>query len=463
MIAEPRIPVLHKMIDLISNGLLLDDAVSDKDAYQQANGYEPHGSAKELHEDNTSSEVLISGPAGTGKSRACLEKLHECALKYKNMRALIVRKTRASLSETALKTFEQDVLGRDHPMLQHQLQRQNRQRYNYPNGSEIIPGGMDKASRIMSSDFDLIFVQEATELSVDDWEALLTRLRNGKMPFQQLIADCNPDAPEHFLMKRYHADQLRLIPSVHEDNPTLYDLSAGKWTEHGEKYIAKLDALTGVRYDRLRLGLWKQAEGAVYSEFKADVHIIPSFDIPSDWRRIRVIDFGYTNPFVCQWWAVDPDGRMYLYREIYWSQRIVEDHARQILALSEGEHIEATVADHDAEDRATLERHGILTIQAIKDVTPGIQAVQARLRNAGDGKPRLFVFNNALIEIDERLADLKRPISTREEFPGYVWPKGVDGKAVKEIPVKEHDHGMDAARYGVAYLDFRPTWEAFAA
>jgi uncharacterized membrane protein len=56
------------------------------------------------------------------------------------------------------------------------------------------------------------------------------------------------------------------------------------------------------------------------------------------------------------------------------------------VALSQGEAIEATVADHDAEDRATLERYGVYTQPATKDVSPGIQAVQARLRRAGDGK-----------------------------------------------------------------------------
>jgi hypothetical protein len=34
-----------------------------------------------------------------------------------------------------------------------------------------------------------------------------------------------------------------------------------------------------------------------------------------------------------------------------------------------------------------------------------------------------------------------------------VWPKTADGRPVKEAPVKENDHGCDALRYGVVYLD----------
>ena len=44
----------------------------------------------------------------------------------------------------------------------------------------------------MSTECDMISRQEATELELADWLALTTRLRNGVMPYQQLIADCNP-------------------------------------------------------------------------------------------------------------------------------------------------------------------------------------------------------------------------------------------------------------------------------
>ena len=162
---------------------------------------------------------------------------------------------------------------------------------------------------------------------------------------------------------------------------------------------------------------------------------------------------GYTNPFVCLWLAVDPDGRLFLYRQIYRTQRIVSEHAADIHRLTGAERIEATVADHDAEDRATLANCGIPTIPAYKAVERGIQAVAARLKPAGDGKPRLFVFKGSLAERDETLAEAKKPTGIDDEWDGYVWPKGQDGKPLKEEPVKENDHALDALRYGVAYLD----------
>jgi phage terminase large subunit len=186
----------------------------------------------------------------------------------------------------------------------------------------------------------------------------------------------------------------------------------------------------------------------VYEEYDRSVHLIEPFAISKEWRRFRVVDFGYTNPFVCQWWAVDHDANMYLYREWYKTGMVVEDHAARIKQLSEPAFFEATVCDHDAEDRATLEKHGIPTVAAEKAVSVGIQAVQSRLK----GK-RLFIMRGALVDADQALLDAKRPTCTEQEIEGYMWHKGADGRPNKEEPVKVDDHGMDAMRYAVRHVD----------
>lgn len=410
--------------------------------------YQPFGAAYELFFAREP-EVVLDGPAGTGKSRALLEKLNALALKYSGMRGLIVRKTRASLTDTTLVTWEDHVK----PACDTENQQRNvRRSYKYANRSELVVGGMDKAIKIMSSEYDVIAAFEATEFFEDDWEAFTTRLRNGIMPYQQLLADCNPGPPTHWLNQRMNKGLTRRIICRHEDNPRLFG-SDGSMTPYGQDYLSKLDKLTGVRYDRLRKGKWVAAEGMVYKDWDDKVNLIEHFDPPQEWRRIRVIDFGYTNPFTCHWYAIDGDGRMYLYREIYMTRRLVEDHAKDIKRLSDGERFEATVCDHDAEDRATLEKHlGCTTLPAYKAVSPGIQAVEARIRKAPDGRPRLMFMRDTLVETDSELREAKKPANTLEELPSYVYPT-VKGKTEKEAPVKENDHGMDTTRYAVAYVD----------
>lgn len=424
--------------------------------------YEPRGAVLELFK-RRDGEILLSGAAGTGKSVGALMKVHLACLATPGVRALLVRKTHASLTSSTLVTFRQMVAA---DALSAGLLRfyggsaQEPASFKYANGSVIVVGGLDRATRLLSTEFDLAFVDEAIEVTEEDLDTIVTRLRHGRLSYQQLIMATNPGPPTHHLKLRADAGRCVMLYSVHEDNPRMWQ--DGNWTDYGRDYLAKLDTLTGARYERMRWGKWVASEGLVYENFDPAIHLVDSFAPPDDWQRWWSIDFGYTAPFVWQDWAEDPDGRLYLVREIYKTKTLVEDHAKHILSLVKDDNggwlaprPRAVLCDHDAEDRATLERHlGMSTIPAKKTVSDGIQAVQARWRPAGDGKPRLYVMRDALIERDQELADAKKPTCTAEEITAYVWavrPGAIGG--LKEEPLKQNDHGMDAMRYMVAERD----------
>lgn len=450
--------------------------------------YKPVGSALEVMKCRAKEAVLV-GPAGTGKSRAALEKLLGIGLRTPGVRMLALRKTLVSLSATGMVTWKEHVAKEaiaanivkwfgGNPTEPGQ--------YRFTNGSTLTVGGMDNPTKIMSSEYDVIYVQEATELSADEWEKCTTRLRNNRISFQQLLADCNPDKPTHWLKKRIDDGMTVGIASRHEDNPTLY--RNGSWTPSGKYYIDTLAALTGVRRLRLFLGLWAAAEGVIYDTWDDSAHLLnrdqvaPAWraercpmGIPMSWPRYWAVDFGFTNPFVLQRWAVDPDGRLYLYAEQYRSRRLVSAHAADVMdqVAPAGENgrqwVEPkprdVVTDHDAEGRETfVTETGRPTIAARKEVKDGIQAVQSRLSIADDGKPRLFIVRDSLLERDSMLADSKRPTCTYEELGGYIWDKPRDGAKdeSREQPVKVDDHGMDAMRYMVMHLDRNATqWVRF--
>jgi PBSX family phage terminase large subunit len=407
--------------------------------------YQPHPWQATPFVD-TSSVVLFTGSAGGGKSRLAAEKIHRFLLTYPGSTALMLRKAREFASKSIVPFMAYTVIGKD-PRVR---MKKSDSLFQYKNGSILYWGGMkDEAQREalrsigQDGSLDIAWIEEATAFVLDDYEELLARMRGKAAPYTQILLTTNPDKPTHWIYQRLiKGGEASVYYSSALDNPS-----------NPPHYIDTLNKLTGVRRLRLVEGKWVQAEGAVYADYDPLIHLIDPFPIPSDWRRIRAIDFGYTNPFVCQWWAIDPDGRMYLYREIYRTQRLVEDHARDILALETGERIEATVADWDAEDRATLERHGVYTQQAIKDVSPGIQAVQQRLRIAGDGKARLFILRGSLVDEDSLLVEAKKPMSIADEFEGYAWEKAKEGKAEKENPLKVDDHSMDTMRYAAMYLE----------
>lgn len=447
--------------------------------------YEPRGAGRALFSCRDQ-EVMLDGPAGTGKSLAALYRLHLAALKHPKIKCLIVRKTAKSLTSTTLRTFEEKVAAE---AIKHRVVRwfggnaHEPAAYRYTNGSRIVVGGMDAPDKIMSSEYDLAFADEGTELTIDDWEKIGTRLRNGRLPRpeQQIIA-CNPSHPKHWLNQRANNGKITRLVSRHSDNPA-YVNADGTLTERGAVYLGRLANLTGVRRHRLLDGKWAAADGLIYEDWDPAVHLVDHFPIPWDWPRYWGVDFGHTHPFVLQCWAVDPDGRLILYREIFHTKRLVEDHARQILrlvtepvpdlpddadpgdqdplrAVDEGRRRwtepvpMALVCDHDAEGRATLEKHtGLSTTAAHKAVTEGIEAFQARLRVAGDGRPRMMIMRDAVVERDPELVAAARPACTEEEVTGYVWAIKPGSGDLKEEPLKELDDGMDTARYVVAEID----------
>lgn len=455
------------------------------------------------HPDLRAPEVMIAGPSETGKTTGALWVLDRLMRLYPGAQATICRKLRSTMDASVLRTWARIIAIRGGVRV---YGGERPQWYDYNNGSRVWVAGLDDPGKALSSERDYIYVNQAEELEHNDWQTLTTRTtgRGAVAPFTMLFGDCNPGPPTHWIL---HRRALERLESRHEDNPSLFTAD-GQLTPQGVRTMATLDALEGVLHDRLRFGRWVAAEGAVYS-FDRRLHLISRAQLPAGWqsmRRFRAIDFGYTNPFVCLWAVQDDDGRLYIYRQLYMTERTVDVHARQIQQLEqwywtrelldvvhdaqqrrleflEGdqlraqfildeqtgwivdartrkpgastlrEKIQSTVADHDAEDRATLLNHGIVTIPANKAISPGIQAVQKRLRKAGDGLPRLFVVDDSLVERDERLAAAHQPYALEQEFDVYVWPKAADGKPIKETPVKMYDHALDALRYLVMHVE----------
>lgn len=421
-------------------------------------GYEPHGAAAEFWRCKDQ-EVVISGPAETGKTLVCLHKLDTMAWKYPGLQGAIVRRTYQSMPGSVLQTFDKKVLGAWDPHKKSFDQTLTPVRkyggskpewYDYPNGSRLWVGGMDKPSKVLSSERDVIYVNQVEELELNEWETLTTRTtgRAGNMPYSQIIGDCNPSHPQHWLLARRDEGKLTFLESRHEDNPVLYDHTTGLWTEQGLRTLAVLDNLTGVRYLRLRKGIWAQAEGIVYDEYDPAVH---DFTELGEYKRyIASVDWGYTNPGVIQVWGLDGDDRMYLVREIYHTRRTDDWWSERAKELDNEFGISMFVCD--LSEPAYIEKFRRKRLNAIggfNSVGPGINAVKERLKRADDGKPRLYFRLNALRQPDPWLKENHKPTQTRDELSLYIW----NDKTMKDEPIKENDHGMDAMRYAVAYVD----------
>jgi phage terminase large subunit len=315
---------------------------------------------------------------------------------------------------------------------------------HHANGSFLRIGGLDdkeRVDKILGTEYAHVFFNECTQNSWETTTTVLSRLSSNKVPIRKGLFDCNPKSMRHDM---YKVGVKHVDPATEKPLLDAAVWARMHWTPYDNPHLVPdalltLEAFTGVKRRRLLNGEWCSNDGAVYEEFDEDLHVIE--EMPSGWQGwqfVRGVDFGYTNPFVRLCGAVDNDGRLYIFREHYKSKLIVRDHAA-IINADDRESIEWTVADHDAEDRATLHAEGIYTVPADKAILPGINAVKARLRPAGDGKARLFF--------------LKPCVNSISEMIGYAWPQSVEGRSEKEAPLKENDHCPDVVRYMVAKLD----------
>ena len=375
--------------------------------------YAPKGAARDLFISHAP-EILIEGPAGTGKSRAVLEKIYALVGKYPNSRHLILRKFRASMTETVLVTWEKIVLGGRHYVL-NGAHRSHRQSYVFANGAEVICGGLDNAERIMSAEYDTVNLFEGTEADEEEWEQVLTRLRNNVMPYQQGIVDCNPGPPGHWLNMRGDRSMHRLR-SRHDDNPSIKP-----------QYLTLLAELTGVRRARYFLGKWVGSEGLIFDTFGLPDHVRPCADKIG--RVVVGVDYGVRNPFAALRGVLDGDGVLWITAEQYGKELTEQPMIAAIKSVARGH--ERVVIDPSAAGlKLAATGAGLSVKDADNSVLWGIDVARQRF---ADG--RCFV--------DPTCVNLIR------ELQGYEWADNDK----KDVPVKENDHACDALRYLTAYLD----------
>lgn len=296
-------------------------------------------------------------------------------------------------------------------------------------GSEIVGKSADKPQSLLGEQLDWVLLSEAAQLPGDIW----TRFLEPRLSTTQGYAffPTTPDAGALWLHEL----------SVHGINGTP-DWRTYSWDVFGNPVYpaAELEAkraFYGEGHPVFReqyLGEWTFYAGVVYGhDFDPNRNIVdlPEGGIPKEWRRVRAIDFGYRDPFVCLWFAVQPDGGLLLYREYYQPERNMDHHARAIRARTADEPVLYTVADSsEPQAIADLRRLGVPAIEAKRDRRAGRMLVGDYLRS-----DRLRFVRGACPQ-------------TLREISFYRWDTDKNKEGAKEATIGD-DHAMDAMRYAI--------------
>ena len=283
-----------------------------------------HDGAQEEFLQRTEFEVLFGGAAGPGKTD-CLIAAMTRDIQHPNYHGLICRRTFPQLRE---------IIDRCHsryPGLGG-VYRATDKRWIFPSGSRIDLGHMqheDDKYNYHGSEFQKIAIDEVTKFSETQYLYLFSRVRTTDPDIScQIISATNPGGVGHNFIrdrfqpgdrdgKTYYDPKTGLsrvfIPATVEDNPTLF--------ETDPEYVARLEALPELERKRQLLGIWDAFEGQIFTELLQSIQGYEDFDIPPEWERFCVLDWGYARPFSVGWYAVDYDGIIYRFREWYGSKR----------------------------------------------------------------------------------------------------------------------------------------------
>ena len=254
--------------------------------------------------------------------------------------------------------------------------------------------------------------------------------------------------------------RMQYIPALVTENPYI-----------GEDYIFQLESKPEALRNALLYGDWNAFEGQVFTEWKnepanyltrKDTHVISPFYIPHDWPRYMSFDHGFTKPFSVGWWAIDPSGRAYRYREWYGCEN---GRANVGIKLTPRQIVDGIL------ERETYERDNNIRIDRIAD--PAIfdrsrgDSVAQQMEPTG-GKPGVYFRpgeNNRLsgkMEMHERLRfdGSGRPglyvFDTCRDFIRTIPALPYSLTKVEDVDSDAEDHAYDEARYFLMARPIRP-------
>jgi hypothetical protein len=410
---------------------------------------------QQLFHAATEFDVLYGGAAGGGKSKALVMHAIRESVRHPGLRTGLFRRTYGELKESLVAelanvSFARAVgaswNGTDWDL-------------KFPNGSVMMfryAESLQDATRRQGGQYQLLCFDERTLTPPDVVAFLYSRLRSGRadVPVLGIRSGTNPGGPGHGAVKDRFVDAtaygenvilddrgrtVRFIPSKLADNPHV-----------NPEYAADLQALPEQMRKAFLDGDWDSFLGQAFATWSRELHTLAPITLPPTWRRFVGIDWGYSAPWAVLWGAVDEDGRVWIYRQLYARQVGEAEQARRILSAETA--TEAVLARY-ADDAMWATRGDALPISTVYAqngvyLTPagkggrvtGWQRVRSYLELAPacahhraqgwDRCPMMHVFTS--------VTDLIRTLP--------ALPSATTGDP-EDIDTKAEDHLADALRY----------------
>lgn len=282
--------------------------------------------------------------------------------------------------------------------------------YKYANGSWVEFFSCDNEQKLRGRKRDILFVNEANEISYMEWQQLKMRTT------ELAIIDYNPSFGDgHWICEANRDPRTRHFVTTYRDNPFLEPA-----------VIAEIESLRLKNPSLWKIygeGLQAAVEGLVFTRV-TDVSEVP----PSPYRRRRYIgtDWGYTNdPTAIVEVIIEEETKtLYLNELVYRTEMVTADIIRELKAVEPP----ARVISESADPRLVQEiyRAGI-DIHPVHKYPGSIEA--------------------GIIKMQEyTLAVTRQSVNLRKELRNYTYRQDKEGRWLNQ-PIDAWNHAIDAVRY----------------
>ena len=303
-----------------------------------------------------------------------------------------------------------------------------------PNDTQLLFYGMDNSEKLKSiTDITDIWIEEATELTQDDFSQLDLRLR-AKAPNLQIILSFNPVSKVNWVYKYFFSvgtpANTRILKTTYKDNRFL-----------PQEYINALEAMkeTNPAYYKIyALGEFCSLDKLVFNNWE----IGESADT-SKLTLLLGLDFGYVNDataFVVAY-LDEENQKIYIDQELYKTGMLNNDIANTIKYMGFAKSV--IIAD-SAEQKSIeeIKREGV-----------------TRIRPATKGKGSILQGISKLQQY--RLVVNPKCVNMITELQNYSWKKDKITNEYTNEPIDSFNHLCDALRYSLQCVDNQAKLKTF--
>lgn len=293
--------------------------------------------------------IAYGGARYGGKSWAMRRKCVLLCLKYPGIQILLLRRTLPELKENHLVPLLAELDG----VAKYNADMKS---FMFPRNSRLKLGYCDTDADVIQyqgQSYDVVCFEEATNFTEFQWNQIRLCCRTSetiKAKFRpRRYYTANPGGVGHEWFKRIFIDRdfregenpedYIFIPALIYDNTVVM--------QRNPEYLNELKSLPDDLREAYLNGNWNVFAGMFFKEFKPEIHVVPPFEIPPYWKRIRSLDYGL-DMTACIWWAVSNNGQVFAYRELHEPGLNLTKAAEKIVNMTpDDEHISYTTASPD--------------------------------------------------------------------------------------------------------------------